>query len=104
MINSETVSSLLSISRVAIFLNAGSIGGGNIYGHNDGNKNKNKFGFGNNYPFRLLDFGIPRMSIGAAYSLNLGAMKLELSYSVPMVSAPQDVVKPFQIGLGLNWG
>jgi hypothetical protein len=48
-------------------------------------------------------FGFFRASVGAGISLALSpAITLEVTYSVPVLKAAHDVVKPFQLGVGVS--
>jgi hypothetical protein len=48
-------------------------------------------------------FGFFRASVGAGMSLSLSpAITLEVTYSVPVLKAAHDVVKPFQLGVGVS--
>ena len=48
-------------------------------------------------------FGSLRVSAGGGFALPLGqTARLELTYSVPLVKSTSDVVKPFQIGVGMT--
>lgn len=48
-------------------------------------------------------FGYFRASVGAGISLALSpAITLEVTYSVPVLKAAHDVVKPFQLGVGVS--
>ena len=43
-----------------------------------------------------------RVSIGCGVSYSLGPARLELTYALPVRMARHDVIKPFQIGIGLS--
>jgi outer membrane protein assembly factor BamA len=43
-----------------------------------------------------------RLSVGCGLSYALGPARLELTYALPLRIAQHDVVKPFQIGIGLS--
>ena len=43
-----------------------------------------------------------RFCIGWGFSLPIGPARLELSYAIPLVKAPSDTVRQFQVGLGLS--
>ena len=48
-------------------------------------------------------FGFFRVSVGAGISLALSpAITLEVTYSVPILKSAHDVVKPFQLGVGVS--
>ena len=53
----------------------------------------------NEIPF----FGYLRMSVGAGIALSLSpAVTLEATYSIPVLKATHDNIKPFQLGVGLS--
>ena len=45
-----------------------------------------------------------RIAAGAGLALDVGVAKLELTYAVPLVRAANDLVKPFQLGIGVSFG
>ena len=48
-------------------------------------------------------FGYLRASVGAGVSLTLSSsITLEVTYSVPILKSSHDVIKPFQVGVGLS--
>ena len=48
-------------------------------------------------------FGAMRVSLGWGFAVPLGnAARLELTYALPVLRASTDVVKPFQIGVGMT--
>ena len=51
----------------------------------------------------LFPFGYPRASLGCGLTGSLGGMtRVEVSYSVPLLKADDDVTKGFQLGIGLS--
>lgn len=46
--------------------------------------------------------GNTRLSIGWGLSLPVGPARLELTYALPLLKAPTDSVRQFQVGLGLS--
>ena len=72
-------------ARTFVFLNVGSVGMG--------------WSRQQSSPF----FGHLRASVGSGIAVTVGNnVRLELSYAVPLMKATHDVVKPFQIGVGLS--
>ncbi len=72
-------------ARSFLFLNVGSVG----MGHQRTT----------NAPF----FGFLRASVGTGLAITVGNnIRFEVSYALPLLKAPQDVVKNFQIGVGLS--
>lgn len=48
-------------------------------------------------------FGSVRASVGAGLSISMAdAVRLEMSYAFPILRAPQDQVKNFQLGISLS--
>ena len=48
-------------------------------------------------------FGYLRASIGTGLSITLNPnIRLEATYSVPLLKASHDVIKPFQLGVGVS--
>lgn len=113
-------------ARAFIFINAGSIGMGNQsleseknsdhipspssgqhgHGNGDGGGNQMK-GFSRSWgsygAHEIPFFGYLRASIGAGISLTLSpAVTLEATYSIPVLKASHDNIKPFQLGVGLS--
>ena len=43
-----------------------------------------------------------RVSAGCGFSISIGPARVELTYSVPITKCRNDIVKPFQIGLGIS--
>lgn len=65
----------------------------------DSSNNINGINPDKNIPF----FGYVRASIGAGVSLTLSpAIKLEVTYSIPILKSSHDITKPFQLGVGLS--
>ena len=51
----------------------------------------------------LFPFGYPRASIGCGVTGSLGGLaRIEVTYSVPLLKAEDDVTKGFQLGIGLS--
>ncbi len=76
-------------ARAFAFFNAGSIGPDNYF---------NK-GQSNSVPF----FGYLRASVGGGMSMSFNnQIRLETTYSIPLVKARQDSVRGFQIGVGFT--
>ena len=51
----------------------------------------------------LFPFGYPRASIGCGLTGSLAGMaRVEVTYSVPLLKADEDVTKGFQLGIGLS--
>ena len=72
-------------ARTFVFLNVGSVGMG--------------WSRQPSSPF----FGHLRASVGSGIAVTVGNnVRFELSYAVPVMKATHDVVKPFQIGVGLS--
>lgn len=74
--------------------------------HGDGNGNKMK-GFSRSWgsygAHEIPFFGYLRASVGAGISLTLSpAVTLEATYSIPVLKASHDNIKPFQLGVGLS--
>lgn len=82
-------------ARTFLFLNAGALLPHSLWplaplsAHPTGNSFNNILS-----PFRL--------SVGCGLSYALGPARLELSYALPLRMAQHDVIKPFQIGVGLS--
>ena len=73
-------------ARTFVFLNVGSVGLGHAR-------------CAATDPF----FGHLRASVGTGVALSIGSnVRFELSYAVPVLRARHDVIKPFQIGVGLS--
>ena len=76
-------------ARAFVFFNGGHIG---ISNASVGNRI-------NAYPWG----GFIRASIGGGFSVSVAdSMRLEMSYSIPIVKAPHDQVKSFQLGVGVG--
>lgn len=45
-----------------------------------------------------------RAAAGAGLALDVGVAKLELTYAIPLIRAANDIVKPFQLGIGMSFG
>ena len=43
-----------------------------------------------------------RASVGWGLSLPVGPARLELTYALPLLKAPSDSVRQFQVGLGIS--
>ncbi len=43
-----------------------------------------------------------RVSIGCGFSVPIGPARIELTYAVPLLKSETDVIKQFQIGLGIS--
>ena len=109
-------------ARAFIFINAGSIGMGNQslesekksdhipspssgqHGDKDGKQMKGfSRSWGSHGAHEIPFFGYLRASIGAGISLTLSpAVTLEATYSIPVLKASHDNLKPFQLGVGLS--
>lgn len=64
--------------------------------------NRGSLGMGDRSSIRNY-FGFPRLSIGSGMAINISsAARLEVTYSVPLVYARHDIIKPFQIGVGFS--
>jgi outer membrane protein assembly factor BamA len=77
-------------ARAFIFMNAGSVGMAHM---------RNIHPNGTNVPF----FGHLRASIGTGLAITVGpVVRLEMTYAVPILKAPHDATKSFQLGVGLS--
>jgi outer membrane protein assembly factor BamA len=77
-------------ARAFIFMNAGSVGMAHM---------RNIHPNGTNVPF----FGHLRASVGTGLAITVGpAVRLEMTYAVPLLKAPHDATKSFQLGVGLS--
>ena len=47
-------------------------------------------------------FGAPRLSVGCGLTMNTGPMRLEMTYSIPLLKARDDLTRGFQLGVGLS--
>ena len=108
-------------ARAFIFINAGSIGMGNQLlesekssdnnintpsnaqlGEGNGTKGFSRC-WGSQGAHEIPFFGYLRASVGAGIALTLSpAVTLEATYSIPVLKAPHDKIKPFQLGVGLS--
>lgn len=85
----RTIQSLPPI-RALLFANAGSVDDGTA---SLGAKTTSQWF----YPF-----GAPRLSIGCGLTMNTGPMRLEMTYSLPLLKARDDLTRGFQLGVGLS--
>lgn len=72
---------LLPTTRALLFANVGSSGEGKSL---------------------LFPFGYPRASVGCGLAASMGVARIEVTYSIPILKAKDDVVKGFQIGVGIS--
>ena len=93
------LSSSLSGIRAMYFMSAGTLGNPSYWNQYHGNKNS----LSSNSELSL--FGPLRVSTGVGISMSMqGQMRLEMSYSIPLIKAEHDLVRPFQLGIGLTVG
>lgn len=86
--------------RAFCFANIGSIGHGSLYSFLPAIKaEREKMGEKETQPF----FGYARASVGTGLSISFSKMiRVEMTYSMPLLKNSQDQVKPFQLGVGLS--
>lgn len=85
---------VLSGTNGLLFLNGGTLGLG-VMAPNDPSATTTS---------RIMNFlGYPRLTVGTGLVWNISqAARLEVTYSLPFLRAENDIVKPFQIGVGLS--
>ena len=85
--------------RAIAFVNAGAMGSPDYWARRRYNLDNN-----NSLP-SVPVLGPLRMSAGAGFCVNfMGNARMEMTYSVPLLKAQQDITRPFQIGVGLTVG
>ena len=95
--------------RAFVFCTAGGLGSPNFWSKfcsaNQTRANQGAGGSNGKAPSPSLSglFGAPRVSLGGGLSIAFTQMaRMEISYSVPLISAKSDVTKAFQIGFGFT--